>query len=110
MQFFKKETHYYKMYKFEKFYKLLTAKTDDQSLDIGEFFKLLSLISIYQSHVLLRNPEPEEDHHVFADFFNVTHHDRVKLNDWLINAKTIFEMNNPVVRSNQNTDTLMVSR
>lgn len=71
-------------------------------------FKLLMLISIYQNHVLLNKDKPES-HKVFQEFFKTSRHDKDKLKNWLINVKTLIEVNNPLGKSNQSADVLMVS-
>jgi hypothetical protein len=71
-------------------------------------FKLLLLISIYQNHVLL-NKESPENHQVFQEFFKASRNDREKLKNWLINVKNLIEVNNPLGKSNQSADVLIVS-
>lgn len=110
LNYFKKDSHhYYKMYNVDKFFKLLTTREPfDDSSDANAMFKLLLLISIYQNYVLL-NKEAPENHQVFQDFFRVAQNDREKLKSWLINVKTLIEVNNPLGKSNQSADVLMVS-
>lgn len=97
------------MYNVDKFFKLLLSNEpfkDNQ--DSQSLFQLLLLISIYQNYVLL-NKENSANHQVFQDFFKVSHNDREKLREWLINVKHLIEVNNPLGKSNQTPDVLMVS-
>lgn len=97
------------MYNVDKFFKLLsTNESANDSQDADSMFKLLLLISIYQNYVLL-NKENPENHQVFQEFFRVSQHDREKLKSWLINVKNLIEANNPLGKSNQSADVLMVS-
>jgi hypothetical protein len=129
--YFKKDSiHYFKMYSTDKvtlikrfkitwminafifttqFFKLLLNNEPfNDSQDADSMFKLLLLISIYQNHVLL-NKETPEAHQVFQEFFKSSQKDREKLKNWLINVKTLIEVNNPLGKSNQSADVLMVS-
>ena len=110
LNYFKKDSHhYYKMYNVDKFFKLLQSNEPfNDSNDVDTTFKLLMLISIYQNYVLL-NKEAPENHQVFKDFFKVTKSDREKLRSWLTNVKKLIEVNNPLGKSNQASDVLMVS-
>lgn len=110
LNYFKKECHhYYKMYNADKFFKLLmTNEPFNDSQDTNSMFKLMLLISIYQNYVLLNKAKPES-HQIFQEFFRVSHHDREKLEGWLINVKNLIEVNNPLGKSNQSADVLMVS-
>lgn len=110
LSYFKKDPHhYFKMYNVDKFFKLLsTNESANDSQDADSMFKLLLLISIYQNYVLL-NKENPENHQVFQEFFRVSQHDREKLKSWLINVKNLIEANNPLGKSNQSADVLMVS-
>lgn len=110
LNYFKKDSHhYYKMYNVDKFFKLLTTREPfEDSSDANAMFKLLLLISIYQNYVLLNKERPEH-HQVFQEFFRVSQSDREKLKSWLINVKTLIEVNNPLANSNQSADVLMVS-
>lgn len=108
LSYFKKDSHhYYKMYNVDKFFKLL-LNNEQANSDVDSMFKLLLLINIYQNYVLL-NKENPETHEVFQEFFKVSQHDRDKLKDYLVNVKTLIEVNNPVGKSNGNSDVLMVS-
>lgn len=108
--FFKKDSHhYFKMYNVDKFFKLLLNNEPfNDSQDADSMFKLLMLISIYQNYVLLNKGAPE-DHQIFHEFFKTSQHDREKLKSWLLNVKTLIEVNNPLGKSNQSSDVLMVS-
>lgn len=110
LNYFKKDSHhYYKMYNVDKFFKLLLNNEPfNDNQDADSMFKLLLLISTYQNYVLLSKETPA-DHQVFQEFFKVSQHDREKLRDWLINVKTLIEVNNPLGKSNQSSDVLMVS-
>lgn len=110
LSYFKKDSHhYYKMYNVDKFFKLLLSNEPfNDNQDSNSLFQLLLLISIYQNYVLL-NKENPATHQVFQDFFKVSHHDREKLKEWLINMKHLIEVNNPLGKSNQTPDVLMVS-
>lgn len=109
LRHFKKETHYYKMYNVEKFFKMLDlVDANDEDLDINEFYQLIHLISIYQSFVILtKQKELNEEHHLFQDFFKINDNQREKLKNWLIRVKNVIEFRNPVGK--QNEDILMVS-
>jgi hypothetical protein len=108
--YFKKDSHhYYKMYNVDKFFKLLLHNEPfSEKQDADTMFQLLLLISIYQNYVLLSKDDPES-HQVFHEFFKVSQNDRDKLKSWLINVKTLIEVNNPLGKSNQSSDVLMVS-
>ena len=97
------------MYNVDKFFKLLLNNEPfNDNQDADSIFKLLLLISIYQNYVLLNKDSPEK-HQVFQEFFKVSQNDREKLKDWLINVKTLIEVNNPLANPNQSSDVLMVS-
>jgi hypothetical protein len=87
---------------------LLNNEPFNDSQDSDSMLKLLMLISIYQNHVLL-NEESPENHNVFQEFFKTSRHDREKLKSWLIKVKKLIEVNNPLGKSNQSADVLMVS-
>lgn len=110
LSYFKKDSrHYYKMYNVDKFFKLLLSnEAFNNNQDSNSMFQLLLLISIYQNYVLL-NKENPVSHQVFQEFFKVSQKDREKLKEWLINMKHLIEVNNPLGKSNQTPDVLMVS-
>lgn len=108
--YFKKDSHhYYKMYTVDKFIKLLLSNEPfHDTHDVDSMFKLLMLISLYQNYVIL-NKESPESHKIFQEFFRVSRHDLEKLKGWLTSVKKIIEVNNPLTKSNQSADVLMVS-
>lgn len=110
LSYFKKDSHhYYKMYNVDKFFKLLLSEEPfSEKQEPDTMFQLLLLISIYQNYVLLSKDAPES-HQVFHEFFKVSQSDRDKMKSWLINVKTFIEVNNPLGKSNQSPDVLMVS-
>lgn len=110
LNYFKKDSHhYYKMYNVDKFFKLLLNNDPlNDNQDANSIFRLLMLISIYQNYVLISKDDPKS-HQIFQEFFRVTQSDREKMKSWLVNVKTLIERNNPIGKSNQNSDVLTVS-
>jgi hypothetical protein len=103
LNFFKKDSHhYFKMYEPNKFFKLLDTLNDEE-IELEQVFHLLLLISIFQNYVLL-NKNITRIHLVFREFFKVTPQEFEKLKSFLVNIKTLLEINDSA-----NINSLMVS-
>jgi hypothetical protein len=100
--------NYYKMYKVEKFFKLLPSYEQFSNLETDMQYKFLSLISIYANYNLL-NDESDE-HQVFSDFFTRNQNNVERLRTWVQQLKSDFERSHPVGgRIEQHVDVLTVS-
>jgi hypothetical protein len=84
-----------------------------KNLNVKEFYEIILLISIYQSYVILNHRNQaktlDQEHHLYKDFFKIGERERVKLQEWLINAKRHLEIHNPVNCPSQSSDILVVS-